>query len=116
MSTTSLDEIHRKEIYQEFKELVNMTPATLEKWLKTDESKSVGWDSGDGESIGHKSGEKIIHILHTSKADLKEADYKHMQKVVSYIKRHSAQKPSGDVSDTNWNYSLKNWGHDYSKQ
>ncbi len=113
--STKLDTTEEKKIYQEFKKLVNMTPAALEKWLKTDESKSVGWDSGDGESIGHKSGEKIVDILHTKEADLKPDDYKHMQKVVSYIKRHLAQKPAGDDSKTNWNYSLKNWGHDYSK-
>ena len=39
-----------------------------------------------------------------------------MQKVAGYIKRHKAQKPSGDVSSTPWNYSLKNWGHDDSKK
>lgn len=105
------------EIYKEFKDLVNMPSSALEKWLKTDESKSVGWDSGDGESVGHKSGEKIIHILEKKKADLSDADYKHMQKVVGYIKRHLAQKPKhNDLEDTNWNYSLKNWGHDYSKK
>jgi len=112
----AIDDKEKKEIYDEFKSLVNMTAATLEKWLKTDESKEVGFDSGDGESVGHKSGEKIIDILHKKKADLDEADYKHMQKVVGYIKRHKAQKPSGDVESTPWNYSLKNWGHDYSKK
>jgi hypothetical protein len=111
-----LDEQHQQEIYQSFKELVNMPASALEKWLQTEESKSVGWDSGDGEAIGHKSGERIVEILHKKKVDLNEDDYKHMQKVVSYIKRHSAQKPSGDVADTNWNFSLKNWGHDYSKK
>ena len=111
-----LDETELKEIYTEFKDLVNMSAGTLEKWLQTKESKKAGWDSGDGESVGHKSGEKIINILHKKKAELSDADYKHMQKVVGYIKRHSAQKPAGDLSDTNWNYSLKNWGHDYSKK
>jgi len=111
-----LDEKEKSEIYTAFKKLVNMTPAALEKWLKTEESKAVGWDSGDGESVGHKSGEKIVEILHAKKDELKEADYKHMQKVVSYIKRHSAQQPDGELSDTKWNYSLKNWGHDYSKK
>ncbi|WP_345951886.1 DUF3140 domain-containing protein [Mucilaginibacter sp. PAMB04274] len=106
----------QQEIYIEFKELVNMTASSLEKWLKTDESKKVGWDSGDGESVGHKSGEKIVSLLHKNKGELQQADYLHMQKVVGYIKRHSAQKPSGDVANSNWNYSLKNWGHDYSKK
>jgi len=111
-----LEDKEKKEIYNDFKELVNMPASAIEKWLKTDESKKVGWDSGDGESVGHKSGEKIISILHKKKDELQEADYKHMQKVVAYIKRHSAQKPSGNLADTNWNYSLKNWGHDYSKE
>lgn len=110
-----LEDNEKKEIYNDFKDLVNMPASAIEKWLKTNESKKVGWDSGDGESVGHKSGEKIIGILHKKKDELQEADYKHMQKVVAYIKRHSAQKPSGNVADTNWNYSLKNWGHDYSK-
>jgi hypothetical protein len=103
-------------IYKDFKEHVNMSPSNLEKWLGTKESKSVGWDSGDGESIGHKSGEEIVKILHTKKADLSPSEYKHMQKVVGYIKRHLAQRPDGDLSETNWNYSLKNWGHDYKNE
>ena len=109
------EELDTEVIYKEFKDLVNMTPATLQKWLTTEESQKVGWVSGDGESVGHKSGQKIIDILGTKKADLKEEDYKHMQKVAGYIKRHTAQQPDGDLSETNWNYSLKNWGYDYAR-
>ncbi len=105
----------KEEIYKEFKDAVNMSASELEKWLKMDESKSVGWDSGDGESIGHKSGEHIIKILGKKKDDLKEPDYQHMQKVHGYIKRHMAQRP-GHPKDSNWDYSLKNWGHDFSKK
>jgi hypothetical protein len=110
-----MQENEKEDIYKEFKSHVNMTPAVLKKWLQTEESKKVGWDSGDGESVGHKSGEKIIHILEKKKAELTDADYKHMQKVNGYIARHTAQKPEGEISDTNWNYSLKNWGYDYEK-
>ena len=105
---------NKQEIYQQFNELVNMSPSQLEKWLETEESNSVGQDSGDGEATGHKSGEKIIRIKQKNKADLTEADYAHMQKVVSYIKRHSAQKPD-KVEGSRWLYSLKNWGHDAEK-
>ncbi len=105
--------------YQEFKKLVNMTASTLTKWLDTDDSKEVGWKGedgqGKGESVGHRSGKRIVDILHTHKADLTDDDYQHMAKVVGYIKRHMAQKPSGDTSDTRWEKSLKNWGHDPSK-
>jgi len=108
--------MENEDIYDEFEKLVNMTPSALKKWLETDESKEVGWDSGDGESIGHKSGKHIIDILEKKKSELTEHDYKHMQKVNGYIKRHMAQKPDGDKTATRWNYSLKNWGHDYSKK
>lgn len=104
-----------KEIYKEFNKLVNITASELEKWLQTEDSKKVGWDSGDGESVGHKSGEQIIGILRKKKAELTITDYKHMQKVIGYIKRHMAQKPTSNLENSNWNYSLKNWGHDFSK-
>jgi hypothetical protein len=38
-----------------------------------------------------------------------------MRKVVGYAKRHLAQRPSGDVGDTPWRYSLMSWGHDPTK-
>lgn len=100
------------DIYSEFYDKVNMTPSELEKWLETDEAKESGQGSDKGKSIGYKSGERIIKIKRTKKEDLKEEDYEHMSKVISYIARHSAQEPKGDISDSTWRYSLKNWGHD----
>jgi len=102
--------------YQRFNELVNMSPAEIEKWLTTEESNNVGQDSGDGESIGRKSARRIIEIKKTKKADLKEADYEHMHKVISYVSRHLAQQPAHDLETSNWLYSLKNWGHDPLKK
>jgi len=106
------------DIYATFKQDVNMTAAELEKWLKTDESKSVGLDSGDGTSIGRHSGERIIEILHKKKLDLTSADEAHMHKVHSYVARHSAQGPhhKKDVETSPWRYSLMNWGHDPLKK
>ena len=106
------------DIYAIFKQDVNMTAAELEKWLKTDESKSVGQDSGDGTSIGRHSGEHIVDILHKKKADLTPADEAHLHKVHSYVARHSAQGPhhQQDVATSPWRYSLMNWGHDPLKQ
>lgn len=101
-----------EEAWDEWQELVNMTPRELEDWLETDESKSVGQDSGDGESKGHKSGERIVEIKRSKKADLTDDDWDHVRKVVGYVKRHSAQGPDGDVEHSDWRYSLMNWGHD----
>ena len=100
------------DIWDDWKSAVNMTPKQLEGWLETDESLSVGDTSGGGEATGHKSGRRIVEILHTKKADLTEDDVQHMHKVVGYVHRHLAQRPSGDVENTRWRYSLMNWGHD----
>ena len=104
----------REDIYQEFKDAVNMAPKELEEWLDTEESKSVG-DSDSGESTGHKSGRKIVGIKRKNKDELTDSDYDHMNKVVGYVHRHLSQKPDGDVAGTDWAYSLKNWGHDPTK-
>jgi glutamyl-tRNA reductase len=106
----------RKELVKEFKALVNMTPKALEKWLDSSESKEVGQKSSDkAESIGHQSGKHIIQILEKKASEYTDNDYDHMKRVVSYIKRHSAQKPKSDIEDSNWRYSLMNWGYDPTK-
>ncbi|MFE5405561.1 DUF3140 domain-containing protein [Streptomyces sp. NPDC056580] len=97
-----------------FGDAVNMTAGELEKWLETDESKSAGQSDG-GESVGHESGRRIVTLLRTRKADLGEEDLAHMRKVVGYVRRHVAQRPDGDITDTRWRYSLMNWGHDPKK-
>jgi len=100
---------------KDFDEAVNMTASELKKWLDTDESTSVGQKKDGGESTGHESGRHIVRILEKKKADLTDDDYAHMRKVVGYVKRHSAQKPKGDITDTAWRYSLMNWGNDPKK-
>jgi hypothetical protein len=94
-----------------FAQLVNMTPREIEAWLETDESKSVGQDSGDGESIGRKSGRRTLQLLRIKRAPNTE-DIKHMRRVVSFIRRHRAQGPLRHVASSRWRYSLMNWGHD----
>ena len=106
-----MDADKKDEVYSDFYDCVNMQPKELEEWLDTDESKSVG-DSDGSESTGHKSGRRIVEIKNTKKVDLTDSQYEHMQKVVGYIHRHLAQKPSGDIEDSDWRYSLMNWGHD----
>ena len=108
----SSDDDERKSIRADFHEAVNMTPKQLGDWLKTDESKSVGQGADEGESTGHESGRMIVAIKHRKQADLTEEDYGQMKRVVSYVHRHLAQRPKGDVSETRWRYSLMNWGHD----
>jgi hypothetical protein len=99
---------------RDFVAAVNMTAAELREWLDTEESRKVGWKGADGartESVGHASGRRIVEILGKAKADLTDADYAHMRKVVGFIRRHSAQEPANTVT-SRWRYSLMNWGHD----
>jgi hypothetical protein len=107
-----MDDDERRETWTEFRELVNMTPSDLEKWLASDESQAAGQHKDGGESTGHASGRRIVEIMKARKGDLTDDDYRHMRKVVGYVRRHLAQRPSGDVRDTRWRYSLMNWGHD----
>jgi hypothetical protein len=106
-----MNEQKQKAVYEEFQDAVNLQPKELEDWLDTDKSKSVG-DNDNGESTGHRSGRRIIEIKRTNKDDLTDADYEHMNKVVNYIKRHTAQPPKSDKDHSPWRYSLMNWGHD----
>jgi len=105
------------DVRKDFADAVNMTAGELAKWLGTEESQRVGQkSSGGGESVGHDSGRRIVRILRTRKADLTEADLAHMRKVVGYVHRHLKQRPSGNVEDTAWRWSLMNWGHDPLKK
>ena len=38
-----------------------------------------------------------------------------MEKVNGYVSRHTEQRPDmprNELEETDWTYSLKNWGHD----
>ena len=112
-----------KETQREFREVINMTPAALRHWLQTDESKSVGMtpggervtEPGRAESVGHHMGERILELKETPAAKLTPDDYADMRKVVGYVHRHMAQRPTGDIEDSRWRKSLMNWGHDPMK-
>ncbi len=101
----------RQQVIEDFDEAVNMTRKELEDWLQTDESQSVGQSDG-GESKGHESGRRIVEIKRKNKSEYADDDIDHMRRVVGYVRRHQAQKPSTDVDNSNWRYSLMNWGHD----
>ena len=113
-----MTELDRDKVRKEFGEAVNMSAAELSKWLKTDESRKVGFKGADGsadESVGHASGRRIIKLLDTANADFTDDDYAHMRKVVGYVRRHLAQQPE-NLDTSRWRYSLMNWGHDPVKE
>ncbi len=103
----------QSDVRKRFKAVVNLTPAQLRAWLKTEESKKVGMTRrGETESVGRQSGRRILAILAKTPPELEDTDYAHMRKVVGYCRRHLAQRPAGDITNTRWRWSLMNWGHD----
>ena len=120
MAAKALTDDDRSDIARSFKQVVNMSPAALRKWLDTDESKSVGMttsgdtvtEPGAKQSVGHHMGEEILSLHAKKTADLTDDDYHVMTKVIGYVHRHGKQRPHGDITDTRWRKSLMNWGHD----
>jgi len=98
------------DVIAEFQHVVNLRADELEAWLARPESKAVGDRQGGGESVGHRSGRRIVELLRRKRFD--EDDLAHMRSVIGYVHRHLAQRPRGDVRDTAWRFSLMNWGHD----
>ncbi|MCW2857039.1 MAG: hypothetical protein JWR52_2654 [Marmoricola sp.] len=100
------------QIWERWTSLVNLTAAELEDWLTTPESHSVGSKAYGEESVGHASGRRILGLLVRSRQELSPEEWRHVRRTVGFIRRHTAQRPEGDVTETRWRYSLMNWGHD----
>jgi hypothetical protein len=108
--------LDQAKVRREFDQAVNMTAAELRDWLRTEESRKVGFKrKGSTESIGHASGRRIIVLLGKKAEELFPDDYAHMRKVVGYVRRHGAQRPQ-NIYTSRWRYSLMNWGHDPTKE
>lgn len=58
-------------------------------------------------------GRGIVEILGKNKSDYTNHEVDHMRRVVSYV--HQAQKFKGNVENSDWRYSLLNWGNDLLK-
>jgi len=110
-ATHKMTDGEQRDLRTEFDRLINMSANELKSWLSTEESESVGQTKDGDESIGHQSGERIVEILNRTSSKLTDEDYQQIQRVISYVKRHSAQRPK-EVKGSRWAYSLKNWGHD----
>ncbi|KAL6759817.1 hypothetical protein V8C86DRAFT_2565211 [Haematococcus lacustris] len=111
----------RDETCAEFRRsAVNMDADELEQWLHSPESLSVGQvKPGETESQGHMSGRRVLELLKKEDSQLTDDDVDHMRKVISYVKRHTAQRPNKseqELEHSRWTSSLRNWGHDPMKQ
>lgn len=108
------DAAERQRLRADFDALMNMSPAALERWLATPESRAAGWKRpGETETVGHRSGRRILAIRRKHIAELDADDYRHMRRVIGFCRRHLAQGgPARNVETSRWRRSLMNWGHD----
>jgi hypothetical protein len=56
------------------------------------------------------TGRRIFEIILKNKSGYTD-DFAHMKKVTGYVHRHRVQRPKGGVEDSEWRYSLMNWGY-----
>ena len=78
----------KAQILAAFGKAINMTHAELAESPDTPESLQVGYKKpGANKSVGHASGCRILSIMRSAKALLRDDDYKHMQKVVGFVAR-----------------------------
>lgn len=94
-----------------FARLVNMSADEIAAWHESAQSKSVGQDAGDGESIGRKAGRRTIALLRAAGAPDAE-DVQHMRRVIGFIRRQQGCAPAKNRAASRWRYALMNWGHD----
>lgn len=100
------------EIGEAWDQLVNLTADELTEWLATETSWSVGDKRLGAESVGHAAGRRTVELLDLPRAQWSPDDWRHARKAIGVIRRHRAQWPERDVTDTRWRWALMNWGHD----
>ena len=99
-------------VWERWRRLVNLSADELVAWLETDESRSVGFKGYGEESVGHAAGRHTVDLIGVPRDALDADEWRHVRRTVGFIRRHRAQWPEGDVSETRWRWSLMNWGHD----
>jgi hypothetical protein len=101
------------DLVKDFRRMVNLTPEQMKQWLSTSESIKFGLrDARRGEPAGHESGKRTLALIQKRADKLTEEDFKHMNTVLTYLRRRLEKRPKGDISASNWRYSMMNWGHD----
>lgn len=103
-------------VWERWCRLVNLTAQELSDWLDTEESWSVGSKAYGEESAGHAAGRRTVDLIGRPREQFDDEAWRHLRRTVGFIRRHRAQWPAGDVTDTRWRRSLLNWGHDPLRQ
>ena len=100
------------QIYNEFRELINMGAGELGKFLYSKESKLVDAEPIEADIPARKGGDRTIKILRKKRFELTKTNFEHMERATEYINKKLSERPEGDVTESIWRYTLMSWGHD----
>lgn len=118
-----LSDDDRREIWGAFQARVNMSAKEQEHWLSQPES-SVGRPVQDqsksakheGETDEKRDARHLIEIRRKLRDELDDADYEYLRRVSKAIDGALTARPPGDIRESDWRYSLMNYGHDPLKE
>ena len=117
-----LDNSEKKELYQEWNDLVNMTSSELQNYYDSKEGKTSGLSAWQAKELGIKSGREsakwIIKMKEIPMNEWTEEMWEWAKRQISFIKRMSGVE--GDLYDENHEKTKKHkalliWGHNPEK-
>lgn len=113
---------NQKEVYDEWKSLVNMSSSELKSFLKTEDGKEAGLSKSEASQLGIGSGQEsaswILKMKEVPYTQWSNEMWSWAKRQISFIKRMSANK--GDLYDDKGNKTRKHtslliWGHNPEK-
>ena len=113
---------NKKEVYDEWKSLVNMSSSELKSFLKTEEGKEAGLSKSEASELGigsgHESASWILKMKEMPYTQWSNEMWSWAKRQISFIKRMSGNK--GDLYDDKGNKTRKHtslliWGHNPEK-
>ncbi len=113
---------NQKEVYDEWKSLVNMSSSELKSFLKTEDGKEAGLSKSEASQLGIGSGQEsaswILKMKEVPYTQWSNEMWSWAKRQISFIKRMSGNK--GDLYDDKGNKTRKHtslliWGHNPEK-
>jgi hypothetical protein len=113
----------REEKYKKWKELINMSPSEIQKFLDSEDGKKAGLSQKEASKekikMGRDSARAIIRMLKRPRDKWTDNDWEWMNRQISFISRMKGVK--GKLRDKDGNptrklLALKVWGHNPEKK
>mgnify|MGYP003332574260 FL=1 len=113
---------NKKEVYDEWKSLVNMSSSELESFLKTEDGKKAGLSKSEASELGigsgHESASWILKMKEVPYSQWSDTMWSWAKRQISFVKRMKGNK--GDLYDDKGNKTRKHtslliWGHNPEK-